>query len=115
MKWIFTQHQLYLEAFAAAGLSVSTAAWAVQEEGSHSYLPNRKSGDMPRGNVKGSIHPVVSSESTHGTRGLGAMADRDGKSALVAAARFPDAQGIYGRNPEEKTNIVTCCNKLKEI
>lgn len=27
------------------------------------------------------------------------MADRDGKSALVSQSMFPDAQGIYGRNP----------------
>lgn len=34
MEWIFTQHQHYSEVFAAAGLSVSAAGWAVQEEGS---------------------------------------------------------------------------------
>lgn len=104
MEWIFTQRQYYSEATGAAGLKlscwpVSTVIWARQEEGKHSSLPDRNFGELPRGDVKGFIHPVGA---LTGLREYTTTADRDGKSALLSHIMFPDAERIYGRNPGEK-------------
>lgn len=93
-----------LEAARTAGLKlsyrpVSTAIWARQEKGKHSYLPDRNFGELPRGDVKGFIHPVGV---LTGLREYTTTAVRDGKSALLSHILFPDAERIYGGNPGEK-------------
>lgn len=78
------------------------------------YLPDRKSGDMPRGNVKGSIHPVVSSGSTYGIQGLG----NHGRQGMANLHSCPKSCSLMHGEfmieiQKKKKNTVTCCNKLK--
>lgn len=80
--------------------------------GEPAYLPSRNSGELPRDDMKGSIHPAARSRSAYGTQG----AHRLRKHNFVSHMMLPDAQRGFVRNPGEKPqNLVMCCNGVKGI